>query len=276
MAEEQMPDQEHVVDASQDASQGAVASPVLKRPGILGRKVGMTQIFDANGSVVPVTVIQAGPCPVLRIRSTDRDGYEALQVGFLDKPRRLASRSVRGQVVNLDGRRSKRRAEAGCIPVQKADCEPQRFVRELRGGFDSAAVGQVVTVASFAGVEAVDISGTTKGRGTAGVMKRHGFKGQRASHGVKKVHRHQGGTGMNQSPGRVFKGKRMAGRYGHERSTMRNLKVVSVDPEKNLIIVRGAVPGPNGSFLEIRQTNKLRRTAIAGTPVAKKKAGGKK
>ncbi len=244
------------------------------RKGLLGRKVGMTQIFDADGSVVPVTVIEAGPCPVMVVRSPERDGYSAVQLGFLDKPRRLASRSVRGQVAKLDSRRSKRLGEAGVVPVAKADCEPKRFVRELRGTYDGAAVGQVLTVEVFEGVEFVDVVGTTKGRGTAGVMKRHGFKGQRASHGVKKVHRHQGGTSMNTSPARVFKGKRMAGRYGNERSTMRNVKLVRIDKDSNLLLVRGAVPGPNGAYVTVMQTNKIRRVGAAA-PTGKKKAGAK-
>ncbi|MGA1618150.1 MAG: 50S ribosomal protein L3, partial [Pirellulales bacterium] len=172
-------------------------------------------------------------------------------------------------------RRAKRRAEAGVATLPKADCEPQRFVRELRGVYEGVEVGQTLTVEVFEGVEFVDVVGTTKGRGTAGVMKRHGFKGQRASHGVKKVHRHQGGTGQNTSPSRVFKGKRMAGRYGNERSTMRNLRLVSIDSERNLLIVRGAVPGPNGGYVVVRQTNKLRRSATVGTPTSKKKGGGK-
>jgi large subunit ribosomal protein L3 len=244
------------------------------RKGLLGRKVGMTQVFDADGSVVPVTVIEAGPCPVTLVRSPDRDGYAAVQIGFLDKPRRLASRSVRGQVAKLESRRAKRRAEGGVAVVAKADCEPKRFVRELRGVYDGAEVGQVLTVEVFEGVEFVDVTGTTKGRGTAGVMKRHGFKGQRASHGVKKVHRHQGGTSMNTSPARVFKGKRMAGRYGNERSTMRNVKLVRIDRENNLLIVRGAVPGPVGSYVTVMQTNKFRKVGGAA-PAGKKKAGGK-
>jgi large subunit ribosomal protein L3 len=226
--------------------------------------------------VVPVTVIEAGPCAVTQVRSPDRDGYHAVQLGFLDKPRRLASRAVRGQVARLDGRRSKRAAEAGVALSPKANCEPKRFVREFRGAYEGVEVGQVLTVGLFEGVESVDIVGTTKGRGTAGVMKRHGFKGQRASHGVKKVHRHQGGTSMNTSPARVFKGKRMAGRYGNERSTMRNVKLVRVDVENNLLLVRGAVPGPNGSFVVVRQTNKLqRRGGPAPAGGAKKKAGAK-
>jgi large subunit ribosomal protein L3 len=132
----------------------------------------------------------------------------------------------------------------------------------------------VLTVDVFEGIEFVDITGTTKGRGTAGVMKRHGFKGQRASHGVKKVHRHQGGTGQNTSPARTFKGKRMAGRYGNERSTMRNLKLVRIDKDNNLLLVRGAIPGPRGSYVMVRQTNKLKRVGVAA-PTGKKKAGGK-
>jgi large subunit ribosomal protein L3 len=244
------------------------------RKGLLGRKVGMTQIFDSSGAVVPVTVIEAGPCPVTMVRSAERDGYAAIQIGFLDKPRRLASRSVRGQVAKLDSRRGKRLAAAGAEMAAKADCEPKRFVRELRGVYEGLAVGQVLTVEVLEGVEFVDVTGVTKGRGTAGVMKRHGFKGQRASHGVKKVHRHQGGTSMNTSPARVFKGKRMAGRFGNERSTMRNVKLVGIDKAANLLVVRGAVPGPDGGYVVVRQTNKIKRVGAAA-PTGKKKAGGK-
>ncbi|NDC52766.1 MAG: 50S ribosomal protein L3 [Planctomycetia bacterium] len=253
----------------------APAAEKAGRKSLLGRKVGMTQVFDADGTAVPVTVIEAGPCPILTVRTPGRDGYSAVQVGFLDKPRRLASRSVRGQVARLDSRRSKRLAEGGAEPVPKADCEPKRFVREFRGAYEGAAVGQVLTVELFEGVPAVDVTGTTKGRGTAGVMKRHGFKGQRASHGVKKVHRHQGGTSMNTSPARVFKGKRMAGRYGNERSTMRNLRLVRIDKDHNLLLVRGAVPGPDGSFVVVRQTNKIKKVGGPAAPAGKKKAGAK-
>jgi len=234
----------------------------------------MTQIFGEDGKVIPVTVIEAGPCPVLSVRTVDRDGYSAVQLGFRDKPRRLASRAVRGQVANLEGRRSKRLAEAGVAAAAKAGCEPQRFVRELRGTYEGVGVGQVLTVDLFEGVDFIDITGTTKGRGTAGVMKRHGFKGQRATHGVKKVHRHAGGTSMNTSPARVFKGKKMAGRYGHERSTMRNVKLVRIDREGNLLVVRGAVPGPNGGYVVVRQTNKLKKVGGVA-PASKKKGGGK-
>ena len=134
------------------------------RKSLLGRKVGMTQVFDADGTAVPVTVIEAGPCPVLTVRTPDRDGYAAVQVGFLDKPRRLASRAIRGQVAKLDSKRGKRLAEGGVVPASKADCEPKRFVREFRGAYEGAEVGQVLTVELFEGVVSVDVVGTTKGR----------------------------------------------------------------------------------------------------------------
>ena len=225
-------------------------------PSILGRKVGMTQIYLDDGRVVPVTVIQAGPCHVLQVRTDDRDGYQAVQLGFEDKPRRLAARSERGHVAKLDSKRSKTQSEKGVATVEKADCEPQRFIREFRGESD-LEVGATVTVDQFSEVKKVDVTGTSKGRGFAGVMKRHNFKGQRASHGVKKCHRHAGGTGMSATPSRVFKGLRMAGQYGNAKNTVRNLELVRVDAENHLLLVRGAVPGPNGGFVSIRQTNKV-------------------
>jgi large subunit ribosomal protein L3 len=225
--------------------------------GLLGRKVGMTQIYDDSGRVIPVTVIQAGPCHVLQVKTPERDGYEAVQLGYADKPRRLVSRSHRGHVAKLDSKRQRRNAAAGVAAVAKAGCEPKRFVREFRDPSESVEVGQELKVDQFADVPAVDVIGTSKGRGTAGVMKRHNFRGQRASHGVKKCHRHLGGTGCSADPSRVLKGKRMAGRYGGVRSTMRDLKVVRVDADNNLLLLRGAVPGPNGGYLIIRPTNRL-------------------
>jgi large subunit ribosomal protein L3 len=225
--------------------------------GLLGRKVGMTQIFDPTGQVIPVTVIQAGPCHVLQVRTAANDGYEAVQLGYLNKPRRLASRASRGHVAKLDSKRQRQRTAAGVQPVAKADCEPQRFVREFRVPSDGVEVGQELRVDLFAEVKAVDVTGTSKGRGTAGVMKRHNFAGQRASHGVKKVHRHAGSIGMNTDPHHVFKGHRMAGHMGAVRCTARNLLVVRVDAENNLLLVRGAVPGPNGGYVMIRVSNKL-------------------
>jgi large subunit ribosomal protein L3 len=217
----------------------------------------MTQIFDSAGNVVPVTVIEAGPCRVLQLRTTERDGYEAVQIGFLDKPRRLASRAQRGHVAKLDSKRQRKRAAAGIEATPKAACEPQRFIREFRGSADGVTVGLQLNVELFKEVKAVDVTGISKGRGTAGVMKRHNFHGQRASHGVKKVHRHAGSIGCNTFPHHVFKGRRMAGHLGAERCTTRNLKVAGVDAANNLLLVCGAVPGPIGGYLSIRKTNKL-------------------
>jgi large subunit ribosomal protein L3 len=225
--------------------------------GLLGRKVGMTQIYDPAGAAVPVTVIQAGPCHVLQLRGQEQDGYEAVQLGYLDKPRRLASSSVRGHVAKLDSKRQKLRAAAGVEPVDKPDCEPKRLVREFRTPVEGFEVGQEIKVDDLAEIKAVDVTSTSKGRGYSGAMKRHNFHGQRASHGVKKCHRHIGGTGCSASPSRLFKGKKMAGQYGNTQCTVRNLKVVRVDTDNNLLLVRGAVPGPNGGFVVIKPTNKL-------------------
>ena len=228
------------------------------RVGILGRKVGMTQVYDESGQVVPVTVVAAGPCNVLQLRTPEVDGYSAVQLGYLDKPRRLASRAQRGQVAKLDSKRSKSRAAAGVEPTVKPNCEPQRFVREIRGDAGGLEVGGQVNVEAFAEVGSVDVTASSKGRGFAGVMKRHNFAGQRATHGVKKCHRHAGGTGSGSAyPSRLFKGIRMAGHYGNARCTVRNQKIVRVDAEQNLLLIRGAVPGPNGGYVIVQQTNKL-------------------
>lgn len=247
--------------------------------GLLGRKIGMTQVYDGP-DLVAVTVIEAGPCPVLQLRTGDRDGYEAVQLGFDDKPRRLASRSERGHVAKLSSKRQRTMSEAGVETPAKADCEPKRFIREFRTNGEAAGVevGQAMTVEQFVATEVakdekgrdvkdadgnpvmqpifVDVIGRSKGRGFAGVMKRHNFSGQRASHGVKRVHRHGGSIGMSADPARVFKGTRMPGRYGGTRTTVRHLKVVRIDEENNLLVVRGAIPGANGGYLVIRPTNK--------------------
>ena len=225
--------------------------------GILGRKVGMTQIYDDTGRVIPVTVIEAGPCDVLQVRTADRDGYEAVQLGFSDKPRRLADRSARGHVAKLESKRSKKRSGAGVELLPKAGCEPKRFIREIRGAAGDLAVGAQVSVGAFDGIKAVDVTAICKGRGFAGAMKRHNFGGQRATHGVKKCHRAMGGTGASAFPSRVIKGKRMPGQYGNVKTTVRNQKVVKIDADNNLLLVRGAVPGPNGGFVVICETNKV-------------------
>lgn len=225
--------------------------------GILGRKIGMTQVFDESGQSVPVTILQAGPCDVLQVRSSDRDGYEAVQLGYLDKPRRLASRSQRGQVAKLDSKRSKKRAAAGVELLAKANCEPKRYVREIRGPAGDLDVGGQVKVDAFEGIATVDVVGTSKGRGFTGAMKRHNFAGQRATHGVKKCHRHMGGTGCSATPSRLMKGVKMPGQYGAARCTVRNQKIVRIDAENNLLLVKGAVPGPNGGYVVVKKSNKL-------------------
>ncbi len=226
------------------------------RKGILGRKVGMTQVFQPDGSIAPVTVIEAGPCKVLQVKTVGRDGYDAVQLGFLDKPRRLASRSERGHVADISSKRSSKLQANGVAVTPKAGSEPKRFVKELRG--DAGwSVGADVLVSLLDGVKSVDVTGTSKGCGYSGWMKRHNFKGQRATHGVKKVHRHPGGTAAGTYPGRVRKGRKMAGHYGVDQVTMRNLKVVKVDVENNLILVHGPVPGPAGGYVVVRETNKV-------------------
>jgi large subunit ribosomal protein L3 len=232
--------------------------------GILGRKVGMTQIYDDVGNAIPVTVIEAGPCHVLQVRTQDKDGYEAVQLGFLDKPRRLAKRAQRGQVAAISSNRSKQRTAAGVEAPAKANCEPKRFIRELRGApSDIAAdlaVGQEVKVNVLDGVKAVDVTGICKGRGYQGVMGRHNFKGQRATHGVKKVHRHMGTSGglaAWRGGGRPKKGKKMPGQHGNVQVTVRNIPVAKIDAENNLLLIHGGVPGPVGSYVIIKETNKV-------------------
>jgi large subunit ribosomal protein L3 len=209
------------------------------RVGLLGRKVGMTQIYNEDGTVVPVTVLECGPCAVLQVRTPETDGYHAIQLGFLDKKRRNATQAERGH-------------------AKKADAEPKRFIREIRqeAAADGVAQGQTLTVEVFNEIKAVDITGTSKGRGYSGVIKRHGFKGLRATHGVKRMHRHPGSSGPSADPARTQKGIRKPGHFGNARVTVRNLQVVRVDATNNLLLVKGAVPGHNDAFVVVQQTNK--------------------
>jgi len=208
------------------------------RVGLLGRKIGMTQIFQEDGAAVPVTVLECGPCTVLQIRTEEVDGYHAVQLGFADKKRKNATQAERGH-------------------AKKADAEPKRYVREIRQKEASdLAAGTTLTVEVFSDVKNVDVTGVSKGRGFAGVIKRHGFRGLRATHGVKRMHRHPGSSGPSADPSRTRKGIRKPGQFGNARTTVRNLEVVRVDPANNLLLIRGAVPGPNGGYLTIRQTNK--------------------
>ncbi len=210
--------------------------------GILGKKVGMTQIFDERGEVVPITVIEAGPCFVAQVKTVERDGYAAVQLGFEEvKPRRL----TKPQMQHL----------------QKSKVPPLRYLREFRIGEEELASfqeGKKVTVDIFQVGEYVDVTGTSKGRGFAGVMKRHGFRGGPITHGQSDRQRAPGAIGACKTPGRIFKGHRMAGRMGGERVTVQGLQVVLVDPERNLLAVRGAVPGAHNGLLMIRQARKTR------------------
>ena len=232
--------------------------------GLLGVKVGMTQVYNDQGKVFPVTVIQLGPCPVLQVRNQDKDGYDAIQLGFLDKPRRKASRAESGHVTaKLESKRRKK-LPAGTELPPKAECEPQTHIREFRLDKPHAdlTVGKVLTVDEvFKEIKNVDVIGTTKGRGYSGVMKRHNYKGLRMSHGVKKGSRQRGSSGSNASnrgSGRPKKGIRMAGHYGADRVTVRNLTVVKIDQQNNLLLVEGGIPGPNGGLVMVRPTNKIK------------------
>jgi large subunit ribosomal protein L3 len=230
--------------------------------GLLGLKVGMTQIYNDKGQMCPVTVLQVGPCPVLQVRTQERDGYDAVQLGFQDKPRNKATLPERGHVANkIETKRRQYLSAAGVQIPEKADCEPQRYIREFRLAAPAEVkVGFKLTAAEvLKDVPHVDVIGTSKGRGTAGAMKRHNFGGLPASHGVKKHHRAVGSIGShasNRGSGRPKKGHKAAGRLGNARITIRNLDVVKIDSENNLVLVRGAVPGPNGGLIMIRPTNK--------------------
>jgi large subunit ribosomal protein L3 len=207
--------------------------------GILGSKLGMTQLWD-NNRIVPVTVVQAGPCVVTQVRTPDKDGYSAVQ---------LAYGAVNPRRVN--------KPRAGHFA--RAGVAPRRHIVELRTTDASEyTLGQEVTVDTFAAGQTVDVTGRTKGKGFAGVMKRHGFGGLRASHGVERKHRSPGSIGACATPGRVFKGLRMAGRMGGVRYTAQGLTIQAVDPEQNLILVRGAIPGPTGGLVLIRSAAKAK------------------
>lgn len=213
--------------------------------GILGAKLGMTQVWD-NNRIVPVTVVQAGPCVVTQVRTAEKDGYSAVQLAF---------GAVDPRKVN--------KPEAGHFA--KAGVAPRRHLVELRTGNASEyEVGQEITADVFEPGESVDVTGTTKGKGFAGVMKRHGFGGLGASHGAERKHRSPGSIGGAATPGRVFKGMRMAGRMGGVRQTVQNLTIQAVDPEQHLILVKGAVPGPKGGLVLIRSAVKAKAPAKGG------------
>ena len=206
--------------------------------GLIGRKVGMTQVFNEDGTMIPVSVLEITPNTVTRVRTPERDGYTAVQLAFGDtKPQRLSKPEL-GHLV-------------------KADAPPLRHVAELRvddlSGFE---IGQVIGADVFGAGERVDVTGISKGKGFTGAMVRHNFKGQGASHGNHKKHRSPGAIGACATPARVFKGMKMAGQYGNTKVTTLNLTVVEADPERNLLLVKGAVPGPNGGMVVVRNAVK--------------------
>ena len=204
--------------------------------GLIGKKVGMTQLFDDSGKAVPVTVIKAGPCYVTQVRSVDNDGYNAVQLGYEEtKPQRLTG----GELGHL----------------KKHDLPPLRYLREFRTS-EEIEEGQMLTVEVFTEGERVDIVGKSKGRGFQGVVKRYGFSGGPKTHGQSDRHRAPGSIGAGSTPGRVFKGKRMPGRMGNDTVTSQNLLISRIDPENNIIAVRGSVPGPKNGLVIIKEARK--------------------
>jgi large subunit ribosomal protein L3 len=206
--------------------------------GVLGEKLGMTQVWDADNRVVPVTVVKAGPCVVTQVRSIEKDGYAAVQLAFGEIDPRKVNKPEKGH-------------------FEKAAVAPRRHLVELRTS-DAAeyAAGQEITAEVFESGQKIDVMGTSKGKGFAGVMKRHNFKGLGAGHGVQRKHRSPGSIGACATPGRVFKGVRMAGRMGNERVTVQNLTVHAIDAEKGLLLIKGAVPGPNGGLVLVKTAAK--------------------
>ena len=208
------------------------------KKGIIGKKLGMTQIFDENGNVIPVTVIEAGPCVVTQKKTVENDGYNAVQLGFEDKKVTRTNKPMKGH-------------------FDKANVAPKKVLKEFRLEDDSALnVGDIIKADIFAAGEKVDVVGTSKGKGTAGAIKRWNFSRLKESHGTGPVARHAGSLGACSDPSRVFKGKKLAGHLGCERVTIQNLDVVKVDEENNLLAIKGAIPGPKGGIVVIRDAVK--------------------
>ncbi|MCI6501866.1 MAG: 50S ribosomal protein L3 [Clostridia bacterium] len=208
------------------------------KKGIIGKKIGMTQIFDEIGNVIPVTVIEAGPCVVAQKKTAENDGYDAVQLGFMDAKEKHLNKPEKGH-------------------FEKAGVAPKKHLKEFRLDDCSAInTGDIISVETFAAGDKVDVTGISKGHGYSGVVKRWGCHKLRMTHGVGPVHRQPGSMGANSSPSRIFKNKKMAGQYGNERVTVLNLKVVKIDSEKNLIAIKGAVPGAKDGIVFIRDSVK--------------------
>ena len=208
------------------------------KKGIIGKKIGMTQIFDEVGNVIPVTVIEAGPCVVSQIKTVETDGYEAIQLGYMDLAERKVNKPQKGHFA-------------------KSGTTPKRHLKEFRlEDISTYNIGDTVTADIFAAGEKVDVTGMTKGRGYTGAVKRWGHHILRMTHGTGPIHRQVGSMGANSSPSRVFKNKKMAGQYGNEQVTVLNLVVAKIDAEKNIIAVKGAIPGAKGGIVFVRNTVK--------------------
>ena len=208
------------------------------KKGLIGKKIGMTQIFDEAGNVVPVTVVEAGPCTVTQIKTMENDGYEAIQVGFGDVKVSRVNKPMKGH-------------------FDKADVAPKKTLKEFRlDSIDGIEVGNILKADTFEVGEVVDVKGTSKGHGTAGAIKRWNFSRLRMTHGTGPNHRHAGSLGACSSPSRVFKGKKMAGHLGAEKVTVQNLEIVKIDVENNLIAIKGAIPGPNKGYVVIKDSVK--------------------
>jgi len=223
--------------ADQASARQASAKKASVR-GVLGEKLGMTQVFDANNRMVPVTVVKAGPCVVTQVRTPDRDGYSAVQIGYGQIDPRKVNKPTAGH-------------------FEKAGVTPRRHLVEVRTDDASEfTLGQEIGADLFEAGQVVDVIGRSKGKGTAGVMKRHGFRGLGAAHGTQRKHRSPGSIGGCATPGRVFKGLRMAGRMGAVRTTTQNLTVHAVDAEQGLLLIKGAIPGPRGGLVFVRTAAK--------------------
>ena len=226
---------------------------------IIGKKVGMSQIFDENGHVIPVTVIEAGPCVVVQKKTSEKEGYQAVQLGYEDVPERKLNKPEMGH-------------------LNKAGVSPKKYLREFN--LENAAelnVGDIVKADTFKAGDFVDITGTSKGHGYQGVIKRHGAHRLKETHGSGPVHRHAGSMGSSTDPSRIFKGKIGAGHMGVDQVTVQNLSVVKVDPELNMLVVCGAVPGPKGGLVTIKSTVKVHKVKQAGADISKnpQKASGR-
>ena len=226
---------------------------------IIGKKVGMSQIFDENGHVIPVTVIEAGPCTVVQKKTSEKEGYQAVQLGYEDVPERKLTKPEMGH-------------------LNKAGVSPKKYLREFN--LENAAelnVGDIVKADTFKAGDFVDITGTSKGHGYQGVIKRHGAHRLKETHGSGPVHRHAGSMGSSTDPSRIFKGKIGAGHMGVDQVTVQNLSVVKVDPELHMLVVCGAVPGPKGGLVTIKSTVKVHKVKQAGADISKnpQKASGR-